>query len=226
MSESTAPYSKYTYNGVSVPRVTEVISRMIHEEYLLKWANHLGFKHKSYTVERDYAANIGSMTHSRIEKILKGTYSEEQLVLDMNFIPIQSFRKWWEIVQKYNPKVLYSEEKFVCQYYGGTLDAVIEIGGKIYLIDFKTSNHVGYKYFLQLAAYRKMLRESTGLELDGVIILQLDKNIPAFEEYIMNFPEYKPFMDHCEETFQRLVEGYYGIQLVEKEFKEYLKSRG
>lgn len=226
MSESTAPYSKYTYNGVPVPRVTEVISRMIHEEYLLKWANHLGFKHKSYTVERDYAANIGSMTHSRIEKILKGTYSEEQLVLDMNFIPIQSFRKWWEIVQKYNPKVLYSEEKFVCQYYGGTLDAVIEIGGKIYLIDFKTSNHVGYKYFLQLAAYRKMLRESTGLELDGVIILQLDKNIPAFEEYIMNFPEYKPFMDHCEETFQRLVEGYYGIQLVEKEFKEYLKSRG
>ena len=37
---------RYTYNGKNVPRVTEVISKMINEEKIINWANCLGFKNK------------------------------------------------------------------------------------------------------------------------------------------------------------------------------------
>ena len=40
--------SRYTYNGIVVPRVTEIISKCIHSDSLMYWANSLGFKHKSY----------------------------------------------------------------------------------------------------------------------------------------------------------------------------------
>ena len=63
---------KYFYNGQPVPRVTEIISEMLHEEYLMKWANSLGYKHKNYNKERESAANIGTETHKIIERFLKG----------------------------------------------------------------------------------------------------------------------------------------------------------
>ena len=56
----------------------------------------------------------------------------------------------------------------------------MRINGKIYLIDFKTSNHVTYKYYLQLAAYSKVLREKENINIDGVIILQLNKYQPKY----------------------------------------------
>ena len=40
--------SEYTYNGTTVPRVTKIISRCIHNDSLMYWANSLGFKHQSY----------------------------------------------------------------------------------------------------------------------------------------------------------------------------------
>ena len=42
----------YSYNGNSVPRVTELLSE-IHEEYLMLWANSLGFRRKKYKNEME-----------------------------------------------------------------------------------------------------------------------------------------------------------------------------
>ena len=54
-------------------------------------------------------------------------------------------------------RVIETEKQLVCPYFGGTLDCLAEIDGRIYIIDFKTSNHITYKYFLQLAAYKYMI---------------------------------------------------------------------
>ena len=41
--------SNYFYNGVVVQRTTHILSSMIHEEYLMQWANVLGlYKRKKY----------------------------------------------------------------------------------------------------------------------------------------------------------------------------------
>ena len=36
--------SNYIYDEKRVPRVTEILSAMLHEDFLMKWANNLGFK--------------------------------------------------------------------------------------------------------------------------------------------------------------------------------------
>lgn len=215
--------TKYFYEGTPVPRVTTVISAMIHEDYLLGWANSLGFKRKSYRNELNKAAYIGSATHHRIEEILHGDTPK-----DNELFTVQSFLKWYKGLISYNKvKVIYTEKTLVCSLFGGTLDCLLSINDKIYLIDFKTSNHVTYKYFLQLAAYRKMLREVENIEIDGLVILQLDKLEANFEEFAMNItiPLHLELINHFEKAFVSLVEGYKNILIAQKYYALYLKER-
>ena len=85
---------KYFYNGQPVPRVTEIISSMLHEEYLMRWANSLGYKHKSYSKERDYAANIGDQTHKIIEQILDNNKNVEIPTSGPVYYTVNSFLAW------------------------------------------------------------------------------------------------------------------------------------
>ena len=62
---------KYKYNGNPVPRVTEILSSMLHEDYLLGWSNYLGFKRKKYKTVLEHSANIGTYAHEGIELYLK-----------------------------------------------------------------------------------------------------------------------------------------------------------
>lgn len=214
----------YNKDGLPIPRVTEVLSSMIHSDSLMYWANSLGFKGIRYKEALNRAANIGTYAHSAIEKFLK-----EKISTETN-IPFLGFMMWYNIVTQekgINIEIIYIEHKMSCQWFGGTLDALLRIGGRIYLVDFKTSNYVTYKYFLQLAAYRHMLRVCEGINIDGVIVLQLDKDEPGFNEYLLNFsiPQHMEFINHCETTFLSLVYGYFNIQQSEKMFKTIFSKR-
>lgn len=199
---------KYFYNGIPVPRVTDIISKTISEDYLLYWANSLGFKHQSYKKTIDEAARIGTEAHDLINKFILGEN------FNSNNIPYLSFRKWWtDINSNSNIKIIGTEQSISCQYFGGTYDLLIEVDGKIYLVDFKTSNHISYKYFIQLSAYKYML-EQQGYTIDGCIILQLDKKEILYNEYILvcwNNIEHKNFINECQNTFFSLLYSYYNI---------------
>ena len=67
------------------------------------------------------------------------------------------------------------------------MDGLYEINGKKYIVDYKTSNHVTFRYFLQVAAYRYILKNELGIDVDGCIILQLSKNDISYNEYISFF---------------------------------------
>lgn len=207
---------RYFYNGSPVPRVTEIISKMIVEEYLLYWANSLGFKHQSYKKTIDNAANIGSESHDLINKFLLG----ESFVSDN--IPYLGFRKWWIDINSSNDvKIIGTEQKLVCQYFGGTYDLLVEINDLLYLVDFKTSNHVSYKYYLQLAAYKYML-ELQGYSISGCIILQLNKDKIQYTEYPLIFsnPLHLDYINKSLNTFLSLAYSYYNIYQCEKMYKE------
>lgn len=203
---------KYFHNGISVPRVTEIISKMISEEYLLYWANGLGFKHQGYKKTIEAAANIGSEAHNLINRFLLGeTFNSDN-------IPYLGFRKWWiDITSNNKVKIIGTEQILTCKYFGGTYDLLVEINGLLYLIDFKTSNHISYKYFLQLSAYKYML-EQLGYNIAGCIILQLNKVRIEYTEYPLVFtdPYHKGFIDNCFNTFLSLVYGYYNIYKCEE----------
>ena len=218
------PSEKYIFNGIAVPRVTEIISSMLHENYLMGWANHLGFKRKNYKSVVEQSANIGTYSHNAIEKYLtNGDISLEEV--PSYLIPsvsntLQSFIKWYDVVTKNNKvEILQLEQELVCQWFGGTLDLLVSINDKIYLVDFKTSNHISYKYFIQMSAYKYMLTLNN-IHIDGIILLQLSKVDINFSEYIllMDNPEHLLFIDNCLNTFIGLVYGYYNRLNVEQQY--------
>lgn len=202
----------YNQEGISVPRVTEILSAMIHSDKLMIWANSLGFRGIRYMQALNQAADIGTEAHARIEMYLK-----EKVKTETN-IPFLGFLRWEKTI---NEKGIFIDPIFVeipltCQWFGGTADAVFNLNGRTFLIDFKTSNHVTFKYFLQLAAYKYML-ELIGVKIDGVIVLQLDKKSPGFNEYLLDFsiPDHLNFMNYCSQTFFSLVWSYYNVKHIE-----------
>lgn len=206
----------YTFNGSPVPRVTEILG-FIDTEGLLGWANYMGFKHRRYQDIMDEAANIGTIAHGNIEKYLSGRTEE----IDYSSIPFQAFLKWWQKLNEHNSvTVMGQEESLVCQYFGGTYDMLLNINGLVYLIDFKTSNHVGYKYFMQLAAYRYMLYHMKNINIDGCLILQLSKTEPEFNEFQLDFRQNKDYqyIEECSRAFFSLVLCYYNAQIVKSGF--------
>lgn len=211
----------YNKEGRSVPRVTEILSAMIHSDSLMIWANRLGLRGIEYMKELNRAASYGTQAHSCIERYLK-----EKIKSEGN-IPFLGYLLWEQILNEKGLVVapIMIEERLSCEWFGGTVDAVLDISGNIYLVDFKTSNHVTYKYFLQLAAYLYMLR-AKGIYPTGIIVLQLDKKEPGFNEYLLNFsiPEHNDFINYCTETFFALVYAYYQLERVKKEYTAIFKE--
>ena len=221
--------SPYSYNGILVPRVTHILSEMIHDDYLMNWANYIGrYKKQNHNDVRSQSAHIGTEVHSAIEKYVSLNYIETFELEDNVFNRIKmknafySFKQWWDIIQMHNFKILFQEQPLVCKYYGGTLDMFIMIDGLKYLIDFKTSNHFNYKYHLQTAAYRRILYYEYGIDTDGILILKLSKNEIYFEEQLLDLRDYKTldYINRCDRTFMSLVYSYYNRKNIEYEFNK------
>lgn len=90
--------SKYQFNGKPVPRVTEILSTTIHEDYLMKWANFLGFKHLDYEKELNKAAHEGTKAHNYIEEFFTRNPYDPLSEGMMNNPPFLAFHKWWQII--------------------------------------------------------------------------------------------------------------------------------
>lgn len=209
---------QYDYHGKSVPRVTEILSSMIHSDRLMFWANRIGLKGLRYQTELNRAATFGTRAHKCIELYLKEkTESKDN-------IPFSGYLLWEEALREKNIMIepIMIEKKVTTPWYGGTLDAILSINGRPFLIDFKTSNHVTFKYFLQLAAYLYALREQEQLNPVGVIVLQLDKSYPGFNEYLLDFniPEHLVFMNQCIDCFFSILFAYYHTRRIEMGYKE------
>jgi hypothetical protein len=214
-----SPYiscDRYQCNGRNVPRVTEILSLM-HDDYITNWANSLGFRHKNYEEELDFYANIGTIVHDLCDKIMiDSNYEVDYSIYPRNisnqiFNCISGFKTWWnQLNRDYNVEVFAIERPTVCEYYGGTIDVILKINGRLYVGDFKTSNHIGYKYWCQLAAYMDMLIKE-GYEIAGCFILQLSKTKPLANNHIVDLSinENIEFMNLAYQTFSGAVYTYY-----------------
>jgi hypothetical protein len=216
--------SPYELNGVKVPRVTSILSNMLHEESLVEWANFIGrVKHCSHNVYSQAAANIGTYVHDAIEKYIQEGICDnfEQATPESDRPKMRNafnaFLKWWNIITLNNYEVLMEEQALICPYCGGKLDLLLRINGRIYLVDFKTSNSLHYNYYLQLAAYRRMLYELYGILIDGTILLKLNKANPSFDEVLLDFTNYEhlQFINNCDRCFLSLVYAYHNRQIVQ-----------
>lgn len=218
--------SNYFFDGHRVPRVTEIIQRCIHENALMFWANSIGRKGISYNQFMTHAANIGTNCHNSIDKYLDNPEYAPLGIPQESRYAFMAFQQWFlDLSTRASVRVLYKEHTLTCPYYGGTFDGLYEINSKVYLVDYKTSNHIGYSYFLQLAAYIFMIETILGIKVNGCLILQLSKHDRTFSEYGLNFdiPEHRGYIEQCIDAFLSMVMWYYNLQMISKQYPNIVK---
>ena len=184
----TMPDSRYYQrNGEFYPSITYVLGTYPKGKFFEDWLKKVGYS-SEYIVKK--AAEQGTQTHEMIEDYLNGK--------EMNFLSTDGYPKYdplvWQMFlrfvdfwEEYNPTLieaevhLFSDELKVA----GTCDMVceIEIDGKneLWIIDFKTSNHLQTTYDLQTAVYAKCYEECYGKTVDrcGVLWLKSNKRKPS-----------------------------------------------
>lgn len=211
---------RYNFNGIPVPRTTEILSKCIHDDRIVYWANSLGFKHKGYKKTLNEAADYGTRAHSYIENYLLNGLAPATAMENWSFT---AFLNWWGQVNNGNTvDIVGQEERMSCPWFGGTYDMLARVNGKLMLVDFKTSNHLSFKYCLQLAAYGYMLRYNGREMPSAYLVLQLSKYSDEFNELLidLNKPQNASFMAFCEETFLSLVRAFYNVTQVEKLYEK------
>lgn len=164
-----------TTTGGYVPSVTTILEAYPKDASFFKWLKEMGGDADSI---RDEAGRRGSVVHELTERYDSGevvTYINEAGKPLYKMLEWSMFERYVDFSQSHNPNIEMIEVHMVNETlgYAGTLDRVLSIDGKIYLVDIKTSNSIYPSYWLQLAAYRQLLGEG-GVKVDGVAILWLN----------------------------------------------------
>ena len=172
----TLPDSRYyRRNGKYYPSITYVLSAYPKGKHFENWLKQMGTS-TDYIVKQ--AGQEGTQVHEMIEAYLNG---EELNFLNSLGNPAynpdvwQMFLRFVDFWETYNPKLietevhLFSDELKVA----GTCDMVCEIDDKLWVIDFKTSNHLQTTYDLQTAVYAKCYEECYGKTADHTAVLWL-----------------------------------------------------
>lgn len=209
--------NRYTYNNKGVPSVTELLS-YIDNQGLIDWANMIGRKGINNKDILQRAAQFGTNTHSAIEKYLKG----QNIFVDNS--SFKAFLNWWNKLNEENAvEIIGQEESLICPYYAGTYDLLLKINDDPYLIDFKTSKHIGYKYFMQIAAYRYLLYTQKNINIRGCVVLQLGKGArPKYNEFILRFddPFHYEFIESCLRGFMGIVYTFHNSESCKVQFSD------
>jgi hypothetical protein len=176
-------------DGKKIPSVTTIL-KIKDPGALINWAYRTGREHgvlegqgnpaPSGLYEGSDILAIGTCVHSMCEAWVKGDEPmlvlekalEEETVNDKATFRAQAasaysaFEFWCKGTQL---EIVDCEVQVISEVhrYGGTLDFIGKLNGKLVLGDFKTSNGVWPEYLCQLAAYAKAYEETTGNKIDG-----------------------------------------------------------
>lgn len=185
-------------NGEKILSVTGVTGTIDKSNALIPWATKLMGKYlsdnflgkiltgealevslKEWRKEKSEAADIGTAIHDWIRAKIKG---EEPAIPEDDKVRngVIAFLKWTgetKIKWLESEKIVYSKKHD----YVGTLDAIAKIGGKKYLIDYKSSKGLYPEFYLQTAGYQIAYEEEHGQSIDGRILIHLGKEDGAFE---------------------------------------------
>lgn len=167
----------YELNGNFYPSVTTILEAYPKGYEYLQWIKKMG--EDSDTI-RDEAGRRGSVVHNMTEKYDSG--EEVSLYNDNGWQDYHSrewamFERYVEFTKRFPFDIIHSEQNYVSEKLGfaGTIDRVIKLLGQTILLDIKTSNSIYPSYWLQLAAYEKLVTDAYGYNpVDTVGILWLN----------------------------------------------------
>jgi hypothetical protein len=115
---------------------------------------------------------------------------------------VNQFVDWFKAK---NAKVLYVEQNVFSETYftGGIFDLVLEIDGKIYLVDFKTSSGVYPSQFIQMGGYHVQLDEMMErdyieeFDIEGYIVIHLPRKGRMKAHVVTDVDNYKRGFRSC-----------------------------
>ena len=149
--------------GNRVPSVTTIISRFKESGGLLFWANQAGLDGQTLDEARRPAATAGTLAHELVEahlnqRTVPDMMGDEEVGAKARaaFATYVRWHAMTKLLVRHTEVSLVSER----HKFGGRLDAVGDVGGKLVLVDWKTSNSVYADYLLQLAGYRILWEEN------------------------------------------------------------------
>ena len=201
---------QYKVEGKNIISVSSV-SGIIDKPHLLKWVSDLAFRTLNsyleqgvtirtphiieacnmYKAKQAEAKYVGTLVHDYVEnyskwlnpKIPEEDLNDPQVWQIRN--GILSFLKWKE---EHDVKFIV-QEVFVYSKkygYGGRFDAIIEVDGKRYLVDYKTSkSFYEMEMWMQTAWYYQAYTEEYGDVLYGRMILMFNKETGDFSVHVM-----------------------------------------
>jgi hypothetical protein len=177
LRQITLPDARYYQRspGVFYPSVTTILSFFPKGAFFETWLKDTGHN-ADYIMRR--AGDEGVQVHTAVEDILRGKeikWIESDGHVNYNthvWKMILNFHEFWST---YKPNLILSEEFMYSDThkYSGTLDLLVELNGKRWIIDIKTSTAIHTSYFLQMSAYAKAYEERYLQNVDNVGILWL-----------------------------------------------------
>jgi len=204
-------------DGTRVPSVTTILEKTKPEEArqaLQNWRKAVGEQRaQQITTE---AANRGTRMHTYLERYVKQD--------DIGEFPTNPFAQpsWFMAAEVILKGLCHADEFWGAEVplyysglYAGTTDLVGTWKGKPAIMDFKQSNKVKKRewiddYFIQLAAYAAAHNETHGTAIKTGVILMCVKpatehDDPVYQEFVL---EPKDF-DYWQDQWMRRVELYY-----------------
>lgn len=162
--------------GTYLPSVSSILECYPKSASFYEWLKKNG---EDADAIRDEAGRRGSVVHGLTERFDNG---EEVALMDADgFIGYKlgdwlMFERYVEFRRRFPFTIIETEMNIVSDILGfaGTLDRVVEFEGRKILVDVKTSNTIYPSYWLQLAAYEKLLAQEAKIVVDDVAILWLN----------------------------------------------------
>lgn len=179
--------------GDRIPSVTTIISQWgNNKQALLAWAWKQG--EKGISLYEKPEADIGTLAHMMIDADVKGK------IIDLGQFPmnIQNQAKTaydnfsqWKSTHNFKPvetEISLTSEKYQ---YGGTIDCIAMLDGKLSILDLKTGKEVYEDHPVQIAAYAELWSENfPDHKLDGGFhIIRTGKEMAMFAHtWYSDFP--------------------------------------
>lgn len=165
----------YRRNTEYYPSVSSILNYFPKNQFFHSWLKDVG--HNSDIIASK-AAYEGTQVHNAAEKFLEGkeiTWIDENGKANYSLEVWKMILKFADFWRTTNPELVSTEYHLFSDNhkYAGTTDIICRFGGKLWLLDIKTSNSIHVSYNLQLAAYAKAWNETHDEHIEEVGILWL-----------------------------------------------------
>lgn len=160
----------YVIDDLWYPRVTAIVSIKAKPALIYFYASLPDYKTGQAITQK--SAEEGTLLHETVEAILR---KEPVVVPDSVKPAVSAFMDFYGQNELIAHKI---EERVISRkhHYAGTMDALVELNGKLGVLDIKTSVAIYRDYSMQTSAYIEALRENPTMPPLTRWILRLDQS--------------------------------------------------